>query len=220
MTASITTPPTFLPTLSAGRHRNPKHGACLMEYASFLAGERWSDHPACTDRVLATLARGVNDLVSSRTRDSLLVLVPRIVGLKSTDRRLALRLALSAASAALPVASMERQHALAVGVRHGLDELNRLGDPDPQLTAKATMALDQVPEAKEWSRRFCATLAPNPSRAPHPNCEAIATLSVLGIAEACISDADARLRRLLEDAVDGGEQFVRREAKLAQGLAA
>ena len=32
----------------AGRHRNPRKGACFMEMASFLAGERWSDHPQCT----------------------------------------------------------------------------------------------------------------------------------------------------------------------------
>jgi len=28
-----------------------------MEFASYLAGERWSDHPACTHPLLAVLAR-------------------------------------------------------------------------------------------------------------------------------------------------------------------
>ena len=46
------TVPDVMPHLSAGRHRNPRRGACFMEFASYLAGERWSDHPACTDRVL------------------------------------------------------------------------------------------------------------------------------------------------------------------------
>jgi hypothetical protein len=46
-------PPPLLPILSRGKHRNPRKGACFMELASLLAGERWSDHPACTHRLLA-----------------------------------------------------------------------------------------------------------------------------------------------------------------------
>jgi hypothetical protein len=38
--------PALLPVLSRGKHRNPRKGACFMEFASLLAGERWSDHPA------------------------------------------------------------------------------------------------------------------------------------------------------------------------------
>jgi hypothetical protein len=41
-------PPDLLPILSPGKHRSPRTGACFMELASLLAGERWSDHPACT----------------------------------------------------------------------------------------------------------------------------------------------------------------------------
>ena len=37
--------PDLLPVLSRGKHRTPRKGACFMELASFLAGERWSDHP-------------------------------------------------------------------------------------------------------------------------------------------------------------------------------
>jgi hypothetical protein len=37
--------PALLPTLSRGKHRSPRKGACFMEFASLLAGERWSDHP-------------------------------------------------------------------------------------------------------------------------------------------------------------------------------
>ncbi|MEJ7744096.1 MAG: hypothetical protein WKF73_17085 [Nocardioidaceae bacterium] len=40
--------PDVVPVLSRGKHRNPRKGACFMEFASFLAGERWSDHPRCT----------------------------------------------------------------------------------------------------------------------------------------------------------------------------
>src|SRR3954451_19465820 len=34
--------PDMMPVLSRGRHRNPRKGACFMELASFVAGERWS----------------------------------------------------------------------------------------------------------------------------------------------------------------------------------
>ena len=50
-------PPDLLPILSPGRHRSPRTGACFMELASLLAGEPWSDHPACTHPLLAAVAR-------------------------------------------------------------------------------------------------------------------------------------------------------------------
>ncbi len=70
----------FLPILSAGRHRNAKRGACFMEYASYLAGERWSDRPSCTHPSLAALARLINDLTSDDARSELATLIPSVVG--------------------------------------------------------------------------------------------------------------------------------------------
>jgi hypothetical protein len=219
MKPSNVTPPTFLPRLSPGRHRNPKRGACLMEYASFLAGERWSDHPACTHPVLAAIARGVNDLISSDARDSLLPVVPRVIGLTSADPRLALRLALLAAVEAIPVASMERQRALAVGVRHCLEGLDRLGAADPELSEQAEHVFALVPDAAAWSRRFCDSVGQGWGK-PGAASEAIAALAVRGIADACVSDNDERLRRLLDHTVAEGERFVAREHRRQQGLAA
>src|SRR5215211_5029994 len=40
--------PELMPQLSPGGHRSPRKGACFMELASYLAGERWSDPPGCT----------------------------------------------------------------------------------------------------------------------------------------------------------------------------
>ena len=60
--------PELVPVLSSGRHRNPRKGACFMEMASYLAGERWSDHPSCTHPLLASLARLVNDTLSDAER--------------------------------------------------------------------------------------------------------------------------------------------------------
>ena len=58
--------PTALPILAAGRHRSPRHGACLMEYTSVLAGERFSDAPHCTDPLPGSVARVVVDRPGDR----------------------------------------------------------------------------------------------------------------------------------------------------------
>ena len=90
----------FLPLLSRGKHRRPRQGACVMEYASYLAGEKWSDHPACTHPLLAELARQVNDFTSDDARQALVELVPDMIGLTGSDLRIDLRIALRAARTA------------------------------------------------------------------------------------------------------------------------
>ena len=71
--------PELVPVLSRGKHRNARRGACFMEMASFLAGERWSDHPSCTHPLLAGLARLVNDTVSDPWRPRLIPLIPSVI---------------------------------------------------------------------------------------------------------------------------------------------
>ena len=87
-----------------------------MEMASYLAGERWSDHPRCTQPLLAAVARLVNDHTSDAYRWHLAELIPSVIGLTSDDPRADVRIALRCATAALPIASAERQNALAVSV--------------------------------------------------------------------------------------------------------
>ena len=74
--------PDGIPVLSRGRHHSPRRGACFMEMASVLAGERWSDHPSTTHPLLGQLARQVNDQTSDVERQQLTVLIPSVV-----DRR-------------------------------------------------------------------------------------------------------------------------------------
>jgi hypothetical protein len=78
--AAAATVPEGLPVLDVGRHRSPEHGACVMEYASVLAGHPWSDSPACTHRALGALARRVNDDVAPQARSALAAIAPRLVG--------------------------------------------------------------------------------------------------------------------------------------------
>ncbi|HEU5265155.1 MAG TPA: hypothetical protein VFU35_00585, partial [Jatrophihabitans sp.] len=105
-----------VPILSRGKHRKPAHGACFMEFASYLAGERWTDHPACTHPLLAALARQVNDQISDAHRQVLVEVVPDVIGLTGTDLHIDAAIAQRAATTALPVVSDERQIVMAVAV--------------------------------------------------------------------------------------------------------
>jgi len=72
--------PDSLPTLSAGKHEQGAGQACVMEYVSILAGESFSDHPSCTDPVLAAAARSVNDWMTDGGRQMLVPLIGRLFG--------------------------------------------------------------------------------------------------------------------------------------------
>ena len=99
--------PELVPILSRGKHRNPRKGACFMEMASFLAGERWSDHPRCTHPLLASVARLTNDLTSDAERWRLAELIPSVIGLTTDDPRADARIALRCATTALPIANRD-----------------------------------------------------------------------------------------------------------------
>src|SRR3954454_24951375 len=49
--------------LIRGRHSSPERGACVMEVASMLAGEPFSDEPRCVCPVIAEFLRTYNDEV-------------------------------------------------------------------------------------------------------------------------------------------------------------
>jgi hypothetical protein len=66
--------------LSRGRHSSPEHGACVMELASMLAGESFSDHPRSVSRPLASFLRGYNDLLDDRRREALYGYAAQAVG--------------------------------------------------------------------------------------------------------------------------------------------
>ena len=75
-----------MPLLASGSHLDETDGACLMEFASILAGERFSDRPRCSDPVLADLVRAVNDEMSTDGRQQLAMTAPVLVGLVGDDR--------------------------------------------------------------------------------------------------------------------------------------
>ncbi|HEY8527534.1 MAG TPA: hypothetical protein VIL48_21400 [Acidimicrobiales bacterium] len=174
-----------------------------MEMASYLAGERWSDHPSCTHPLLAALARLVNDHTSDAGRNQLLDLVPSVIGLTSDDPKVEVVITLRAARTALPVASADRQRVLAVSVLAAERVLADLeGRPAGELSEASRSALDQVPHAAAWARRFTDTMGASPRGFHRHGAPNTVRHAVVGIAQACVSDPDAILRDLLAGAID------------------
>jgi hypothetical protein len=198
--------PTLLPILSRGTHRNPRTGACFMEFASMLAGEPWSDHPACTHPLLAELARQVNDNTSDAGRPRLVELIPSVIGLTGDDLHIEARIALGSAIMALPVVAARRQRVMAVSVLscdRVLAELD--GRPVGALEAPSRAALAQAPRAAQWASRLVGGPEAKPiwgngfRKAAAP---AIVRKAVVGIVRSRVPDPDAMLRDLLVQAID------------------
>ncbi len=190
--------PDWMPVLSRGRHRSAKQGACFMEYASVLAGERWSDHPACTHPAVASLARLVNDCMDDAYRSELAPLVPSVVGLTGRGALTTVLVSVHAASAALPVVSEVRQRALSAGILRCLELVAGVEDAQThRVTAAARRALETAPVAARWAQEFLRDGGRFPMKALERMCEAILRTSVVGIAEACVTDPDTRLYDLL-----------------------
>jgi hypothetical protein len=203
MSVDMTAVPDALPVLSRGKHRNPKKGACFMELASYLAGERWSDHPNCTHPLLATMARLVNDFSSDDARPRLAQLIPSVIGLTGGDLRVDATIALRAARTALPVASAERQRVLAVAI---LTSERILADLDgrsaDELSEASRQALDEVPDAAKWAHRFTRGMRISTKGFRRHASPSAVRCAVQGIARACISDPDRMMYELLASTID------------------
>jgi hypothetical protein len=197
-----TDPPELVPVLSRGKHRNPRRGACFMELASYLAGERRSDHPACTHPLLAALARDVNDYTSDAARGRLAGLIPSVIGLTGDDLRIDARIALVCARMALPVVAASRQQALAVSVLVGERVLGGLdGRPPGWLSEPSRAALARVPDAARWAHGFTRDVPVTPKAFRERAAPVTVHTAAEGIAQACIPQPDEMLRDLLIAAI-------------------
>jgi hypothetical protein len=192
--------PDGVPVLSRGKHHSPRRGACFMEFASFLAGERWSDHPSCTHPMLAQVARRVNDLIGDEGRQQLVPLISLVVGRRGDDRTW-LRLPVAVAAAPILDVPEATQRVLAAGL---LSARQMCAEAGPDLTAtgcQARTALDLVPGAVAWLERL-----PGPGRiSPRIFATRCAPTMIRCAADGIVAsggaDCDARLRRLLETAI-------------------
>jgi hypothetical protein len=200
-------PPELVPVLSRGRHRSPRQGACLMELVSYLAGERWGAHPACTHPLLAALARDVNDHTGDAGLARLAMLAPSLIGLTGDDLHLDARIALACARTALPVVAASRQQVMAVCVlacERMLADLD--GRPAGSLEEQSRAVLAQVPHAAQWARSFAArsfarAIPTSPQAFRDRAAPFIVHTAVEGIAQAYIPQPDQMLRDLLIGAI-------------------
>ena len=205
--------PDALPFLSPGRHRRRRRGVCLMEYTSIIAGERFSDHPKCTDPALAAVARAVNDYSSDAARQPLVELASDLSVAHLTDPSVGYAVARRCLLTALPYSHQPRRRVLVVGLL-GLDRASRdmsrgwrpdFVDVDTEL---GLMPFDrELDEATAFLRAQRVTPREHLRRGlPLAIETAIAT-----IAEEA-SDSDAVLRALLDDCL----YDVRRAATVTQ----
>lgn len=219
--ASLGSIPDSIPVLSRGRHRSPRKGACFMEMASYLSGERWSDHPSCTHALLATTARSVNDHVTDEARARIVPLIPDVIGLLPTSPRLDAEIARDAALVALPVAPAARQRVAAVGLIRCQQVLNSHdGLPDEHRDPRVAAALDEVPAARDWARRFSLIGEGGRDSFSRRGAPAIVHSSVVGIAQSTAKDPDGLLIGLLEQTIDRCRTQLARETALVPAQAA
>ena len=69
--------------LSKGKHAAPGEGACVMELASMLAGEPFTDRPASVCPVIAGFMRAYNDRIDDERRQDLYRFAAEVVSTRA-----------------------------------------------------------------------------------------------------------------------------------------
>jgi hypothetical protein len=149
--------------LARGRHRSPDEGACVMELASMLAGERFTDKPRCVDPVLAAFLRSFNDRLDHVDRQRLLPYASRAVGTRAGRARRRERVELCLEFAGL------RSHTLArvrFGFLLGLRWAFRLRCGSAEHAARCAIAEDRVEAGFALLDRLIGGSEPSPLPSP------------------------------------------------------
>ena len=71
--------------LGKGKHSSPEHGVCVMELASMLAGEPFTDHPRSASRSIAAFLRGYNDMLDDERRQDLYEYAAKVIGSSGSE---------------------------------------------------------------------------------------------------------------------------------------
>ena len=193
--------PDGLPVLSRGKHRSARKGACFMEMASVLANEPWTDHPRCTDPLLAELARQVNDHTSDAARGELAPMIPWVIDLHSNGFAWDVTVTAAIAGAAIPHARSDLQRALAGGLVRCRQLADLLGLPADRIDD----ALDLVPDARDWAWRHADGSAITQRQLRRRTAPSVVRCAVRGVATGS-PDPDEPLRLLLGAAIEAAWQ--------------
>ena len=192
--------PDGIPVLSRGRHRTPRRGACFMEFASVLAGERWSDHPSCTHPLLGQLARQVNDYSSDSGRQELTLLVPSVVDRRGDDQAW-LTIAVAVATKVILEVPEPAQRLLSGGLLQAEQVCAAAG---PELAAtrrEAQAALELVPGAVAWIERLGIRRRIDAKTFARRCAPTMIRCAVEGVVASGRPDTDRALRELLETGI-------------------
>jgi hypothetical protein len=71
--------------LDSGTHDSPEQGVCVVELASVIGGEAFSDRPDCVCEVIASFLRSWNDRASYSDRQRLIPYASRVVGTRADE---------------------------------------------------------------------------------------------------------------------------------------
>jgi hypothetical protein len=211
--------PDSLPILSRGKHRSARKGACFMEMASVLANEPWSDRPSCTHPLLAGLARLVNDNTSDQNRGELAVLIPSVVGLRGGGLAWTVDLTSAVALQAIPDVPEASQRALAAGLIRCEQLAASLGSEMVTETDVIREALDRVPGAVAWARKYAAGSTVTPKQFAKRSAPSVMRCAVRGLVVSATADPEARLRELLRVGIATAERLEFRTAGLRSSSA-
>lgn len=168
-----------------------------MEMASVLAGERWSDHPACTHPLLAELARDVNDRISDSGRQELAPLIPSVVGRRGDDRAW-LTVAVAVAAGTILDVPESTQRVLAAGLFRAEQQCVEAGPALAATASAARSALELAPGATAWVTRMGVGDRISAKTFAKRCAPTMVRCAVDGVVASGGPDSDARLRALLE----------------------
>jgi hypothetical protein len=141
--------------LSRGKHSSPREGACVMELASMLAGEQFSDRPASVCPVIGGFLRSYNDALDDEHRQDLYEYAARIVGTRGGSE---LERARQERCLAWAQQMLERAPSRRVlrwlGLRRGVVERRRIGSE-----AAGTLAARSIRRHTEATHALALALA-------------------------------------------------------------
>ena len=156
--------------LAPGSHSSPRDGVCVVELASLLAGEKFSDRPRCVCDVIAGFLRTLNDRVAHAERQRLVGYAEQAVGSAATPRVTRMRrdICLLWAGAGHPTRLLERiAMRVRIVVMVGWRQAFRLDEGAGEYAARVAFAQHGIEEALSLLERLLA-VGEQPASEPAP----------------------------------------------------
>jgi hypothetical protein len=161
--------------LSKGKHTSREQGACVMELASMLADEPFSDHPVSVCPLIGSVLRAYNDSIDDRRRQDLYAYAAKVVGSRGSAQLERMRAEHVTAWMAKPTARSWTRFLLPARLRAlspkppldvlGASAVRSLCTHDDRTHAKMLALLDTL-LAIGGAEQAPATLSPDSGRGP------------------------------------------------------